>query len=204
MYAPIVSLCELAAICVGRESIREMYFVRIILAAAVMTCLATVAASSAHADGPPKLAFVDTGNTGRSVTAEALANEYLREKGLKVLVISRAVDLDPFDIRPEENAAELLAKRGIDVSAHRATQLTPNDVKHADLIVTMTEKHKAAVIGLYPDAKAKTFTLSEYATGESHDVVDAWGKPMAVYEQVFAQIDGYLPVVMEKAAKLVR
>jgi hypothetical protein len=32
-------------------------------------------------------------------------------------------------------------------------------------------------------------------------VVDAYGQPMAVYEQVFSEIDAYLPAALEKAAK---
>jgi hypothetical protein len=44
------------------------------------------------------------------------------------------------------------------------------------------------------------FTLSEYATGQANDVVDAFGQPMAVYEQVLSQIDQYLPLALAKAA----
>ncbi len=153
---------------------------------------------SARADEPAKIAFVDTGNTGRSVTAEALANAVIGEKKLHVAVISRAVDMDPFDVMPEANAAALLKKRGLDVTAHRAVQLTSNDVHHADVILTMTGKHKSKVVELYPDAKAKTFTISEYVTGESKDIADAWGKPMEVYEQMFAQVNQYIVPVLEK------
>ena len=77
---------------------------------------------SASADEPTKIAFVDTGNTGRSVTAEALANAVIGEKKLHIAVISRAVDMDPFDVMPEPNAATLLKKRGLDVTAHRSVQ----------------------------------------------------------------------------------
>jgi protein-tyrosine phosphatase len=160
-----------------------------------------VLAGAAHGDEPTKLMFVDTGNTGRSVSAEALANALIREKHLPVLVISRAVDLDPFIVTPEANAAELLRRRNIDVSAHRAAQVTANDVRHADVILVMTGKHKATVLAAYPEAAAKTFTISDYATGQSKDVVDAFGKPMEVYEQVLAQLDGYMPLVLEKAVR---
>jgi protein-tyrosine phosphatase len=116
-------------------------------------------------------------------------------------VIGRAVDLNPFFIAPEANAAALLLKQGIDVTGHRAEQLTINDVRHADLIITMTAKHRDAIIALYPEAQAKTHTIAEYATGGSADVVDAYGKPMEVYEQVFAQISLYLPAVLERSLR---
>jgi protein-tyrosine phosphatase len=148
---------------------------------------------------PTKIAFVDTGNTGRSVTAEALALAAVHDKGLPIAVVGRAVDLDPFDTAPETNAAAILKEHGIDVSSHRAAQITANDVKHADLILTMTARHKATVIALFPEAQAKTFTIAEYATGNPADVVDAYGKPMDVYQTVYAQIAGYMPVVLDKA-----
>ena len=164
-----------------------------------ITCL--MFGFSAAAAGPVHIAFVDTGNTGRSVTAEALALAMVHDKALPIQVISRAFDLNPYNIEPEANAALLLKQRGIDVTGHRAAQLTVQDVKHSDLILTATEKHKAGVIAQFPDAAGKVFTLSEYATGAQADVVDAWQQPMAVYEQVFGQISGFLPAVLENAAK---
>ena len=67
--------------------------------------------------------------------------------------------MNPFFTSPEVNATALLLKRGIDVFDRRAEQLTENDVRHADLIVTMTGKHRDAIVALYPDAKAKTRTV---------------------------------------------
>ena len=161
----------------------------------------SLCAGSVRAEDPRKIAFVDTGNTGRSVTAEALAAASARQLKLPVAVIGRGVDQDPFDLSPEPNAETLLLQHGIDVSGHRAAQLTAGDVKHADVILTMTAKHKATVIGLFPDAKDKVFTLAEYATGEPADVADAYGKPMPVYEQVYAQIAGYLPAALERSMR---
>ena len=163
--------------------------------------IAALFATAATAEEPRKIAFVDTGNTGRSVTAEALANAYIKDNKMYVAVVSRAVDMDPFDVEPEANVVTLLKKRGLDVSAHRAVQLTANDVRHADVILTMTAKHKSKVVELYPDSAAKTFTLSEYATGNQTDVADAYGKPMDVYVEMVKQVDGYIPTVITKAVK---
>ena len=156
-------------------------------------------ASAARAEEPRKIAFVDTGNTGRSVSAEALANLIIKQKGLKIAVISRAVDMDPFDVSPEANAVKLLRDRNIDVSNHLSVQLTAGDIKHADLILTMSAKHKDKVLALYPEAKDKLHTLSEYATGTYTEVVDAWGKPMDAYLAVFKQLDAFVPAALEKS-----
>lgn len=169
---------------------------RPLLAAAFLLLFSALA----HAAEPLKIAFVDTGNTGRSVTAEALANTLIQQRHLSIAIISRAVDMDPFDTHPEANAATLLKQRGIDVSQHLAAQLSANDVRHADLLLVMTAKHKAKVLALFPEAASKTFTLSEYASGADSDIADAWGKPMAVYEDMFRQMDKLVPAALEKAA----
>lgn len=151
---------------------------------------------------PVKLAFVDTGNTGRSVTAEALANVRIAKDHLPVAVISRALDQDPYAVKPEANAAQLLRERGIDVSAHRATQITSNDVRHSDVILTMTAAHKDKLIALFPEAKDKTFTIADYAAGKPDDVADAFGKPMDFYRGMVKQVEAYLGPVLAKAAAI--
>lgn len=158
----------------------------------------------ARAAEPVKIAFVDTGNTGRSVTAEALAGAEIDRDHLFMAVISRALDQDPYAVTPEANARTLLAERGIDVSAHRAAQLTENDVRHSDLILTMTAAHKQKLIAQFPDAKDKTFTLAEYATGQAKDVEDAFGKDMAFYRAMIAQVDSYIGPTLAKAATLAK
>ena len=147
---------------------------------------------------PTRVAFVDTGNTGRSVMSEALANAMIREKGLNIQVISRAVDINPYNVVPEANAAALLLLRGIDVSAHRAQALTAADVKYSDLILAATAQHCSTIIDGFPDAAGKTQTMAEFATGTHADIDDALGQDMPFYERVLGQIAGYLPAVVEK------
>jgi protein-tyrosine phosphatase len=171
---------------------------QLLMIGALMTGILVAAPS--HADGPKKVAFVDTGNTGRSVSAEALAEKIIEKQKLPIVVISRAVDLNPFNIKPEANAATILKKRGIDVSQHRAAQITDNDVRHADIILTMTEAHKAKLVALFPDAKDKVFTLSAYATGDYAEIADAYGKPMPVYVAMIGDLDKFVPLALAKIA----
>jgi len=169
--------------------------------AAVLLCAAGIqCASIALAEEPKKVAFVDTGNTGRSLMSEVIAEQLITQRHAHIAVISRGVDEDPYDEKPEENGVILMKRRGIDTSAHRAKQLTVNDVEHSDVILTMTEKHKDKVLKLYPSAAAKVHTLSEYATGKSEEIPDAWGKPMPFYENVVAQLDKLIPTALDKVA----
>ncbi len=161
---------------------------------------AALAAPAFGASEPVKIAFVDTGNTGRSLMAETLARALAERRGLHIAVISRGLDVDPFDEAPEANARILMAARGFDVAARRARPLTATDVAHADVVLTMTPAHREKVLAAHPEARPKVFTLAAYASGEDVAIPDAWGKPMAAYRAVLAQLDRYLPLALAKAA----
>jgi len=167
----------------------------------VVVCTALLCLASAHATDTRKIVFVDTGNTGRSVSAEAIANALIAKDGLPIAVISRAVDLNPFFVHPEANVVTILQARGIDVRSHLAAQITVNDVRHADLILTMTAKHKDRLLEMFPEARQKIYTLTEYATGTSQEIADAYGQSMEFYENMFRQLDTYVPLALEKALK---
>ncbi|MCX4151955.1 MULTISPECIES: hypothetical protein [Paraburkholderia] len=47
-----------------------------------------------------------------------------------------------------------------------------------------------------PDGKV--FTLSEYATGQSTEIPDAWGKPIEFYEGVVGTLDKLILVALDK------
>ena len=172
--------------------------VRALMIGLLLLAAATPAAAAAERS-PVKIAFVDTGATGRSVAAEALADAAVKRGLSPVLAIARAVDLDPFETRPEAEVARLLSRRGLDVSAHRAQALAADDVRHASLILTMTARHRAIVIARFPDAAGKTFLLADYAAGEATDIADAKGEPPSVYRAMLGQLDRYVPMALVRA-----
>jgi protein-tyrosine phosphatase len=182
--------------CNKRFQVRN-FLGKVLLGFAILLAMAN---SPAFAVEVLKVLFVDTGNTGRSISAETLARIHAASHHLDVVFISRGLDMDPFDRRVELNAQILWQRRGIDLSGHRAEQLAAQDVKHADLILTLTAKHKDRLLGAYPDAKDKVFVLAEYATGASADIEDAWGKPIDVYERMLSALDGLVPAAVDKAA----
>ena len=154
-----------------------------------------------HLGTPFRVAFVDTGNTGRSMTAAALAQWWATQHAADVQVISRALDFNPYNVTPEPDFVKLLAPLGIDVCAYRAAAFDASVVKFSDLILVMTPAHRDRILADYPQAQPKLFLLCEYATGEAEEVLDALGQSPAFYAEVFQQISALIPRVMERLLK---
>lgn len=106
--------------------------------------------------------FVCTGNICRSPTAERLAVAFAREIGREWTAESagtRAMVGYPM----EPTAASVLAGLGGDPSGFTAQRLTPDIASRADLILTMTERHRDKTLAMSPAQFKKTFTLREAA-----------------------------------------
>ena len=147
-----------------------------------------------------RILFVCTGNTGRSVAAEALARHLIAARGLALTVASRGVAVDRRNDRPELHLTTLLAARGIDISTHRAAELTETDIRTADCILTMTALHRQSVLDRFPETAGKLHMLSQAARGTQADVADAFGAPLATYERLVTQLDTLVADALDKLA----
>lgn len=129
-----------------------------------------------------KILFVCTGNTCRSSMAQAVAKRLLESRPdcHKDLVFASAgVAALPGEPASRE-AVTALAEMGIDLNRHRANLLTPEAVRQADLVLTMTSGQQLYIKKLVPTQAEKVFTLSEYAR-VGGDVLDPIGQPLEAY-----------------------
>ena len=90
----------------------------------------------------------------------------------------------------EKNATKVLYEWNIQ-KIHFPQQIQKSDVQKANLILTMTQKQKEALVQQYQAYQTKIFTLSECATGKNTDVLDPFGKGISTYRSVRDQIFEY-------------
>ncbi len=123
-----------------------------------------------------KVIFVCTGNTCRSPMAEIIAKKLWDGKAE---VISRGFGAAGQPI--STNSVLALEKRGFKAEGHYSHTLTEQELAECDLVLTMTEGHKAAILNAFPQLADKVFTLCEYA-GIGGDIPDPYMCGISEYD----------------------
>ncbi len=89
--------------------------------------------------------------------------------------------------RPAEpRAVALLAERGVDLSAHRARQLTPEMIADADLVVVMEQAQQHELERLSPAARGRVHRLGRFG---GFDVEDPFRQQRDAFERALALIE---------------
>jgi len=97
-----------------------------------------------------------------------------------------------------ENAKQVIVENGISYT-HLSQQVSEDDLRWADLIVTMTTAHKNLLLNTYPFAADKTFTLKEYTRPyASPDVSDPFGGDVSQYRKTFMELKSLTDDLAEK------
>ncbi len=128
--------------------------------------------------------LICSGNTCRSPMAEAVAKKLLAdERGIGVddleaagvRVISAGAFASSGSPATRE-AVEAMTRVGLDLSGHRSKALSLELIHEADVIYTMTETHRQAVVEMAPWAEEKTHRLDPQG-----DVDDPIGSDTTAY-----------------------
>jgi protein-tyrosine-phosphatase len=148
-----------------------------------------------------KVLLVCTGNTCRSPMAAGLLRRIWQEAnpGWYLEVSSAGTGAFP-GLDASEHAVDVMKERQVDIADHRSRPLTAELLTEADLVLTMTRRHKEQILALFPGAEGKVYSLGEY-TGSGADVPDPFGGSRDDYARTAEALDRYLRQVVERICR---
>ncbi len=146
-----------------------------------------------------------TGNTCRSPMAELLMRdavakslnckiEELDTRG--VIVMSAGIAAAP-GCPPTSEAIQVMREQGLDLSRHEAQPVTETLIRHADLILAMTQSHLHSIVDRWPEAAGRTHLLMP----DRSDVADPIGQSVGAYRHCAAQITAGVKCFAESLRK---
>jgi len=136
---------------------------------------------------------VCTGNICRSPTGEGVLRHLVKARGLDGLIrVASAGTLDyHVGEAPDPRAMKHAAKRGYDLSAQRAAQVSARDFHDFDYILAMDRGHLRILRGMQPPGSKAKLGLFLEASGrwKGEDVPDPYYGGVAGFEQVLDMVE---------------
>ncbi len=134
------------------------------------------------------------GNICRSPMAQGLLSAGLpraqvRSAGLGALVGMPA----------DDTAVRLMQYRGIDITPHRATQITRQMCLEADMVLVMDAEQRDRVAAMYPQSRGRVFKLGEYT---KRDIPDPYRQAETAFRDALSLIDEGVAEWLKRIRKL--
>lgn len=155
---------------------------------------------------PFRILFVCTGNTCRSPLAEVLARRGIEERGWRHVEVRSAGIRTIHGAPASLGSLRAAASHGLDLSGHGSTPVDGAVLGWADLVLTMSGRHLAAVQEM--GAGDRSTLLGAMAAGaeelgEGGDVPDPFGEDQAVYEETFRVLEEMVARVLDRLEPIV-
>lgn len=146
---------------------------------------------------------VCTGNTCRSPMGELILKQHLAERmgceiselDSKNITVMSAGIAAASGASAANQAVEVMNESGLDLSNHLSQPFTQRLADFADLVLTMTAGHRAAIVNAFPQTAPRTHLIRE----DGMDVSDPIGLPVDVYRSTAEQISENLKKWAHKA-----
>lgn len=135
--------------------------------------------------------------------ADGYLKKRLKELGRSDIAVSSAGTLFLPGMPATEDAIEIAAEDGTDLSGHRSRVVTEEDMKRSDLIFVMERFHKKDILDMVPGAAEKVYLLNafqqigDHSEPEGSGIPDPIGKPKEFYRETFKAIKSAIERVIE-------
>ena len=147
-----------------------------------------------------RILFVCTGNTCRSPLAEGIARKETIERGLLDVDVESA-GTSAWNGAPASDGALLVGlERGVDLSEHRARQLTRELVVASDIILAMGPHHLERIEALGGEGRAHLLTSYAAHGSTERAVSDPFGGDLDVYRAAYDELEREIRKVFDRLA----
>lgn len=153
--------------------------------------------------------FICTGNTCRSPMAAFLAKSMISARQLNWQVSSAGLHAISGD-KMTSPAVNAMIRRHVVVEQHQAQPVTEALVKSADVVFTMTDAHRFALVERFPSCEDKIHNLARFASFDhphsegAYDIVDPFGGSDETYEACATALERMIEQVLDKLERGLR
>jgi protein-tyrosine phosphatase len=145
----------------------------------------TAAAELNPTNPAPQVLLVCTANICRSPVAELLWREAAAAQRRPLPVASAGIEAEPG--RPADPTfVELLAPRGLDLQAHRATRFRAEMARDCELILVMEPAHSRRIQSAAPELAGRVQLLGRWTCGP---IADPYRRERAAYEECLSLLE---------------
>lgn len=131
-----------------------------------------------------RILLVCIGNICRSPTAEYLLRHSLADSDIQV----ESAGLGALVDKPADPIAqEVMAEQGIDMSQHRARQVSREILSGVDLVLAMEDRHLDALHSMAPEIRGRAFLLGKWQNNLA--VPDPYRQQRPAFEHAYKLID---------------
>ena len=95
----------------------------------------------------------------------------------------------------DASACQLMTRKGIDISGHRARQLNTEMILEASLILVMELNQKTTIIENVQSTRGKVYRLGEWG---SFDIADPYQQKFVAFEEALVSIEQGISQWIEK------